>query len=162
MGFECRFGLGSRDCLVPRRDERPSGTTRNRSEAFGRAGYCRIESQHRAGGVRRVFFEGGYVPMLIGATLIAGMLIWSRGRTALMDQYSRRYSTFEKAKPRGSIGSFLRGYGARTVVVFAAFHDETAVLQYARREKFGSVAGWHYLRRRGPCPRVVVSHVIRR
>jgi KUP system potassium uptake protein len=45
------------------------------------------------------FFEGGYVPMLIGATLIAGMLIWSRGRTALMDQYSRRYSTFEKAMP---------------------------------------------------------------
>jgi KUP system potassium uptake protein len=45
------------------------------------------------------FFEGGYVPMLIGATLIAGMLIWSRGRTALMDQYSRRYPTFEKAKP---------------------------------------------------------------
>ncbi len=45
------------------------------------------------------FFEGGYVPMLIGATLIAGMLIWSRGRTALVDQYSRRYSTFENAKP---------------------------------------------------------------
>jgi KUP system potassium uptake protein len=45
------------------------------------------------------FFEGGYVPILIGAALIAGMLIWSRGRTALMDQYSRRYSTFEKAKP---------------------------------------------------------------
>jgi KUP system potassium uptake protein len=45
------------------------------------------------------FFDGGYVPMLIGATLIAGMLIWSRGRTALMEQYSRRYSTFEKAKP---------------------------------------------------------------
>jgi KUP system potassium uptake protein len=45
------------------------------------------------------FFEGGYVPMLIGATLIAGMLIWSRGRTALMDQYSRRYSTFENARP---------------------------------------------------------------
>src|SRR5246127_4355584 len=45
------------------------------------------------------FFEGGYVPMLIGATLIAGMLIWSRGRTALVDQYSRRYSTFENARP---------------------------------------------------------------
>ena len=28
------------------------------------------------------FFDGGYVPMLIGAALIAGMLIWSRGRTA--------------------------------------------------------------------------------
>jgi KUP system potassium uptake protein len=45
------------------------------------------------------FFEGGYVPMLIGAALIAGMLIWSRGRTALMEQYSSRYPTLEAAKP---------------------------------------------------------------
>jgi KUP system potassium uptake protein len=45
------------------------------------------------------FFDGGYVPMLIGATLIAGMLIWSRGRTALIYQYARRYSTFENARP---------------------------------------------------------------
>jgi KUP system potassium uptake protein len=45
------------------------------------------------------FFDGGYVPMMIGAALIAGMLIWSRGRTALIAQYARRYSTFEKAKP---------------------------------------------------------------
>ena len=45
------------------------------------------------------FFEGGYVPMLIGAALIAGMLIWSRGRTALMERYSSRYPTLEAAKP---------------------------------------------------------------
>ena len=45
------------------------------------------------------FFEGGYVPMLIGAALIAGMLIWSRGRTALMDQYSSRYCNFEQVRP---------------------------------------------------------------
>jgi KUP system potassium uptake protein len=45
------------------------------------------------------FFEGGYVPMLIGAALIAAMLIWSRGRTALMEQYSSRYPTLEAAKP---------------------------------------------------------------
>ncbi len=45
------------------------------------------------------FLEGGYVPMLIGATLIAGMLIWSRGRTALMEQYSSRYPTLEAARP---------------------------------------------------------------
>ena len=45
------------------------------------------------------FFEGGYIPMLIGAALIAGMLIWSRGRTALMEQYSTRYPTLEAAKP---------------------------------------------------------------
>jgi KUP system potassium uptake protein len=45
------------------------------------------------------FFEGGYVPMLIGAALIAGMLIWSRGRTALMEQYSSRYPTLDAAQP---------------------------------------------------------------
>jgi KUP system potassium uptake protein len=45
------------------------------------------------------FFEGGYVPMLIGATLIAGMLIWSRGRTALIERYSTRYPTMEAARP---------------------------------------------------------------
>jgi KUP system potassium uptake protein len=45
------------------------------------------------------FLEGGYVPMLIGATLIAGMLIWSRGRTALIERYSSRYPTLEAARP---------------------------------------------------------------
>jgi KUP system potassium uptake protein len=45
------------------------------------------------------FFDGGYVPMLIGATLIAGMLIWSRGRTSLLEKYASRFSTLEKARP---------------------------------------------------------------
>jgi KUP system potassium uptake protein len=44
------------------------------------------------------FFHGGYVPMLIGAVLIARMLIWSRGRKALLDTYESRYSTFDKAR----------------------------------------------------------------
>jgi KUP system potassium uptake protein len=46
------------------------------------------------------FFDGGYVPMLIGASLIAGMLIWSRGRTTLMEQYSGRYPSLETAMPQ--------------------------------------------------------------
>jgi KUP system potassium uptake protein len=45
------------------------------------------------------FFDGGYVPMLIGAALIAGMLIWSHGRTSLMEKYANRFSTLEKAMP---------------------------------------------------------------
>ena len=45
------------------------------------------------------FFQGGYVPMLIGAALIARMLIWSRGRTSLLDTYENRFSTFDKARP---------------------------------------------------------------
>jgi KUP system potassium uptake protein len=45
------------------------------------------------------FFDGGYVPMLIGATLIAGMLIWSHGRTSLLEKYASRFSNLDKARP---------------------------------------------------------------
>src|SRR6516164_9819869 len=45
------------------------------------------------------FFEGGYVPMLIGAALIARMLIWSHGRKSLLETYASRFSTFDKARP---------------------------------------------------------------
>jgi KUP system potassium uptake protein len=45
------------------------------------------------------FFDGGYVPMLIGAALIAGMLIWSRGRTRLMEKFASRFSTLDTARP---------------------------------------------------------------
>jgi KUP system potassium uptake protein len=44
-------------------------------------------------------FDGGYVPMLIGAGLIAAMLIWSRGRTAVMEGYSTQYGSFETDWP---------------------------------------------------------------
>ncbi len=45
------------------------------------------------------FFDGGYVPMLIGAALIAGMLIWSHGRTAVIDRYSRQFGPWEEVWP---------------------------------------------------------------
>ena len=45
------------------------------------------------------FLDGGYVPMLIGAALIAGMLIWSHGRTAVIDRYSRQYGPWEEVWP---------------------------------------------------------------
>jgi KUP system potassium uptake protein len=41
------------------------------------------------------FFQGGYVPVLIGASLIAAMLIWNRGRTHLAEQYATRFPTFD-------------------------------------------------------------------
>ena len=46
------------------------------------------------------FFDGGYIPMLIGAGLIAAMLIWSRGRTALIQRYSLQFGPFETEWPR--------------------------------------------------------------
>jgi KUP system potassium uptake protein len=44
------------------------------------------------------FFHGGYVPMVIGAALIARMLIWNYGRRSLLDTYASRFSTLDKAR----------------------------------------------------------------
>ena len=44
------------------------------------------------------FMKGGYVPVMIGAALIAGMLIWSRGRTFLEEKYATRYPSFEAVR----------------------------------------------------------------
>ncbi|MBV9482923.1 MAG: KUP/HAK/KT family potassium transporter, partial [Acidobacteria bacterium] len=41
------------------------------------------------------FLEGGYVPVLIGASLIAAMLIWNRGRTYLAERYATKFPTFD-------------------------------------------------------------------
>jgi KUP system potassium uptake protein len=79
------------------------------------------------------FFEGGYVPMLIGATLIAGMLIWSRGRTALMEQYSRRYSTFENARPRIQKCLCSRVPGSAVVLAPDAEHVPPVLMHHVER-----------------------------
>jgi KUP system potassium uptake protein len=44
------------------------------------------------------FFQGGYVPVLIGASLIAAMLIWNRGRTFLAERYATKFPTFEAVR----------------------------------------------------------------
>jgi KUP system potassium uptake protein len=45
------------------------------------------------------FLDGGYVPMLIGVTFIAAMLIWSKGRNLVVERYTKRFPTFEQALP---------------------------------------------------------------
>ncbi|MBC7924044.1 MAG: KUP/HAK/KT family potassium transporter, partial [Bryobacteraceae bacterium] len=46
------------------------------------------------------FFDGGYVPVLIGAILIAGMLIWMKGRTYLNEQHLNCYPTYADARDK--------------------------------------------------------------
>jgi KUP system potassium uptake protein len=81
------------------------------------------------------FFDGGYVPMLIGATLIAGMLIWSRGRTALIDQYARRYSTFEKAKPAIHRCLCSRVPGSAVFLAPDAVHVPPVLMHHVERSR---------------------------
>ncbi len=44
--------------------------------------------------------DGGWVPVLIGLGFITAMLIWSRGRSLVLEQYLRRFGSLEDALPR--------------------------------------------------------------
>jgi KUP system potassium uptake protein len=81
------------------------------------------------------FFEGGYVPMLIGAALIAGMLIWSRGRTALMERYTTQFSSLEKARP--SIERWLcsRVPGCAVFLAPSADHVPPVLVHHVERSR---------------------------
>jgi KUP system potassium uptake protein len=81
------------------------------------------------------FFEGGYVPMLIGAALIAGMLIWSRGRTALMERYTSQFSSLEKARP--SIHRWLctRVPGSAVFIAPSADHVPPVLMHHVERSR---------------------------
>ena len=45
------------------------------------------------------FVDGGYVPILIAAVFITAMLIWSRGRSLLVQRFVRQFPKVEKALP---------------------------------------------------------------
>ena len=81
------------------------------------------------------FFEGGYVPMLIGAALIAGMLIWSRGRTALLERYTAQFSSLEKARP--SIDRWLcsRVRGSAVFLAPSADHVPPVLMHHVERSR---------------------------
>ena len=44
--------------------------------------------------------DGGWVPVAIGVGFIAAMLIWSKGRTLIVEEYLRRSATIEQALAR--------------------------------------------------------------
>ena len=81
------------------------------------------------------FFEGGYVPMLIGAALIAGMLIWSRGRTALMERYTSQFSSLEKARPSIERWLCLRVPGSAVFLAPSADHVPPVLMHHVERSR---------------------------
>lgn len=81
------------------------------------------------------FFEGGYVPMLIGAALIARMLIWSHGRTALLETYASRFSTLEKARPLIDRSLATRVPGVAVFFSPSAEYVPPVLVHYAARSR---------------------------
>ncbi|WP_394849298.1 KUP/HAK/KT family potassium transporter [Pendulispora brunnea] len=44
--------------------------------------------------------DGGWVPVMIGVFFVAAMLIWTKGRTLIFEQYQQRSGKMEEALPR--------------------------------------------------------------
>jgi KUP system potassium uptake protein len=81
------------------------------------------------------FFDGGYVPMLIGAALIAGMLIWSRGRTKLMEMYATRFSSLDKARPIITRSLSSRVPGSAVFLAPSADHVPPVLVHHVQRSR---------------------------
>jgi KUP system potassium uptake protein len=81
------------------------------------------------------FFDGGYVPMLIGAALIAAMLIWSRGRTALMERYTTQFSSLEKARPSIERCLCSRVPGSAVFLAPSADHVPPVLVHHVERSR---------------------------
>jgi KUP system potassium uptake protein len=81
------------------------------------------------------FFEGGYVPMLIGAALIAGMLIWSRGRTILMEKYATRFPTLDAARPLIARALASRVPGVAVFLSPSADHVPPVLVHHVQRSR---------------------------
>jgi KUP system potassium uptake protein len=81
------------------------------------------------------FFEGGYVPMLIGAALIAGMLIWSHGRTALLEKYASRFSTLDHARPIIHRSLSTRVPGTAVFIAPSADHVPPILVHHVERSR---------------------------
>jgi KUP system potassium uptake protein len=81
------------------------------------------------------FFDGGYVPMLIGAMLIAGMLIWSRGRNSLLEKYANRFSTLDMAKPIINRWLATRVPGTAVFISPSADHIPPILVHHVERSR---------------------------
>lgn len=79
------------------------------------------------------FLDGGYIPMLIAAILIAAMLIWFRGRTLLLQDYELRYP--DTPKTRALLLSYLhaRVPGAAIFLAPSPQHIPPILLHLAQR-----------------------------
>jgi KUP system potassium uptake protein len=73
--------------------------------------------------------------MLIGAALIAGMLIWSRGRTKLMEIYANRFSTLEAARPLIARSLSSRVPGAAVFIAPSADHVPPVLVHHVQRSR---------------------------
>jgi KUP system potassium uptake protein len=79
------------------------------------------------------FLEGGYVPVLIGASLIAAMLIWNRGRTSLEQRYATQFPTFEVVRQKIAHCLTTRVPGTAVFIASSVDHVPPILVHFVER-----------------------------
>jgi KUP system potassium uptake protein len=79
--------------------------------------------------------DGGWVPVAIGVGFIASMLIWSKGRTLIVEEYLRRSATMEEALPRLLARVVARLPGTGIFMSSSTTHAPPILVHMVERER---------------------------
>jgi KUP system potassium uptake protein len=79
--------------------------------------------------------DGGWVPVLIGIGFIAAMLIWSKGRTLIVEEYSRRFAALDVALPQILKGVAARVPGVGVFMSSSVDHVPPILVHVVERER---------------------------
>jgi len=81
------------------------------------------------------FLDGGYVPLLIGTAFIAAMLVWSRGRTLVVEQYTAKFPSLVDAKPQLAKLLVARVPGTAVFLASSLDHVPPSLMRVAQRAR---------------------------
>jgi KUP system potassium uptake protein len=79
--------------------------------------------------------DGGWVPVAIGIAFIAAMLIWSKGRTLIVEEYMRRSSTLDVALARLLPRVVARLPGTGVFMASTTTHAPPVLVHIIERER---------------------------
>jgi KUP system potassium uptake protein len=79
--------------------------------------------------------DGGWVPVMIGIGCVAAMLVWSRGRTLLIEEYGKRFPSYEEALPMIERELQARVPGAAVFMASSTTHLPPSLMHFVQRVK---------------------------
>jgi KUP system potassium uptake protein len=77
--------------------------------------------------------DGGWVPVAIGVGFVAAMLIWSKGRTLVLEEYAHRFGSVEEALPNLAKKAVARVPGTGVFMASSAKHVPPVLVHVVER-----------------------------
>jgi KUP system potassium uptake protein len=77
--------------------------------------------------------DGGWVPVMIGIAFVSAMLVWSRGRTLVIEQYAERFPSFDDALPVLRAHVAGRTPGAAVFMASSTTHVPPILMHFVER-----------------------------